>query len=78
MEQEQQQPQRELGVWFKSTKSGPNCDNSVLVRYKGGGIVETLDSKNPTGPVHVWDADEWDAFVAGAKAGEFDLPAHAR
>ncbi|MBM0237146.1 DUF397 domain-containing protein [Micromonospora sp. ATA32] len=70
--------QRPLNKWFKSTQSGPNCDNSVLVRFRGGGVVETKDSKDPNGPAHVWDAEEWDAFVAGARAGEFDMPEHAR
>lgn len=66
--------QRELGVWFKSSKSGPNCDNCVEVQFVGGGVVQTRDSKDPAGAVHTWRAGEWDAFVAGAKAGEFDRP----
>jgi hypothetical protein len=30
------------------------------------------DSKNPDGPVLVYTAAEWDAFVQGVKAGQFD------
>jgi hypothetical protein len=32
------------------------------------------DGHDPDGPVLVFDEAEWDAFVAGAKDGEFDLP----
>lgn len=56
----------------KSTRSGPNCDNCVEVADIPGGRV-LRDSKNPTGPVLAFDDAEWAAFVAGAKAGEFDL-----
>lgn len=30
------------------------------------------DSKNPDGPVLTFTRAEWEAFLAGAKAGEFD------
>jgi len=58
--------------WFKSSRSGPNCDNCVEVAFVGGGIA-VRDSKNPTGPALLFTAAEWDAFVGGAKEGEFDL-----
>ena len=58
--------------WFKSTRSGPYCDNCVEVAFVGDGIA-VRDSKNPTGPALLFTTDEWDAFVGGAKNGEFDL-----
>jgi hypothetical protein len=58
--------------WRKSTKSGPNCDNCVEVAEVGG-FYGLRDSKNPTGPVLVFDQGEWAAFTAGAKDGEFDV-----
>ena len=58
--------------WFKSSRSGPNCDNCVEVAFVDGGIA-VRDSKNPTGPALLFTTDEWDAFVGGAKDGEFDL-----
>ncbi|MEV0455601.1 DUF397 domain-containing protein [Catellatospora methionotrophica] len=58
--------------WHKSTRSGPNCDNCVEVAFVGGAIA-LRDSKNPTGPALIFTPDEWDAFVEGAKDGEFDL-----
>lgn len=59
-------------VWQKSSRSGPNCDNCVEVAFVDKAIA-VRDSKNPTGPVLIFTADEWDAFVGGAKDGEFDL-----
>jgi hypothetical protein len=34
--------------------------------------VFVRDSKDPDGPVLTFNAREWEAFIAGAKAGEFD------
>lgn len=59
-------------AWRKSSRSGPNCDNCVEVACVGGAIA-VRDSKNPTGPALVFTRDEWDAFLGGAKDGEFDL-----
>lgn len=59
-------------VWRKSTRSGPNCDNCVEVAFVGDAIA-VRDSKDPTGPVLTFTPAEWDAFVAGAKDGEFDI-----
>jgi hypothetical protein len=55
----------------KSTKSSPNCDNCVEVAFVGEAIA-VRDSKNPTGPALIFTSGEWDAFVGGAKDGEFD------
>lgn len=57
--------------WRKSSLSADqdNCievalfDNSILVR----------DSKDTTGPILTFTREEWDAFVEGAKNGEFDI-----
>ena len=59
-------------VWRKSTASGPNCDNCVEVAFVDEAIA-VRDSKSPDGPVLVFTQAEWDAFVGGAKDGEFDL-----
>jgi hypothetical protein len=59
-------------VWRKSTASGPNCDNCVEVAFVEDAIA-VRDSKNPDGPVLIFTQAEWDAFVGGAKDGEFDL-----
>jgi hypothetical protein len=59
-------------TWKKSTRSGGNGGQCVEVRTHAGNI-QVRDSKDPTGPVLVFTPAEWDAFVAGAKGGEFDL-----
>jgi hypothetical protein len=56
--------------WRKSSHSGQT--NCLEVRQASGG-VEVRDSKHPGGAVLTFTRDEWLAFVAGAKAGEFDL-----
>lgn len=37
-------------------------------------LIGMRDGHDPDGPVLVFTEAEWDAFVAGAKDGEFDLP----
>lgn len=37
-------------------------------------LIGMRDAHDPDGPVLVFDEAEWDAFVAGAKDGEFDPP----
>jgi Domain of unknown function (DUF397) len=58
--------------WQKSTRSGPNSDNCVEVAFVDGAIA-VRDSKRVDGPILLFTAAEWDAFVGGAKDGEFDL-----
>jgi hypothetical protein len=58
--------------WFKSTRSGPNSDNCVEVAFIDQAIA-VRDSKNPQGASLIFTPAEWDAFVGGAKDGEFDL-----
>jgi hypothetical protein len=58
--------------WQKSTRSGAYGDNCVEVAFIDEAIA-VRDSKDTTGPVLVFTRGEWDAFVAGAKDGEFDL-----
>ncbi len=58
--------------WRKSSRSGPYTDNCVEVAFVGDAIA-VRDSKDPRGPVLLFTAGEWDAFVDGAKEGEFDL-----
>jgi uncharacterized protein DUF397 len=58
--------------WRKSSASGPYSDNCVEVAFVDDAIA-VRDSKNPSGPVLLFTQAEWDAFVGGAKDGEFDL-----
>jgi hypothetical protein len=60
-------------AWFKSSRShgGSEC---VEAAHLDNGHVGVRDSKNPTGPALIFTPGEWDAFLAGAKDGEFDRP----
>ncbi|MER8105226.1 DUF397 domain-containing protein [Kitasatospora sp. NPDC094016] len=54
--------------WRKSSYSG-NQGNCVEVDDAHPGRVR--DSKDPDGPVLVFPADAWTAFLTGIKAGDF-------
>jgi hypothetical protein len=56
----------------KSSFSGAVNNNCVEVGFVTAEIL-TRDSKDPNGPVLHFTTDEWRAFIAGVKAGEFDL-----
>jgi hypothetical protein len=58
-------------VWRKSSQSIER-DNPVEVAFVDGAIL-LRDGKNPQGPILVFTQAEWDAFVGGAKDGEFDV-----
>jgi hypothetical protein len=59
--------------YTKSTFSGDGA--CVEVRLLDDGIVALRDSKDTSKPPHLFSRPEWIAFVAGVRAGEFDLPA---
>jgi hypothetical protein len=39
-----------------------------------GDLIGVRNGDEPEGPILVFTRAEWEAFVAGAKDGEFDLP----
>jgi len=57
-------------VWRKSSYSG-NGGNCVEVADLPGGRAAVRDSKHPDGPVLSFTRAEWEAFLAGARDGEF-------
>jgi Domain of unknown function (DUF397) len=61
-------------TWVKATASFAN-GNCVEVATLPDGMIGIRDSKNPDGPVLRFTPGEWDAFMAGALAGEFDQAA---
>jgi uncharacterized protein DUF397 len=76
-------------VWRKSTKSGPWTDACVEVDFvksthsdaysncvevgEANAVAYVRDSKDPEGLVLRFNREEWIAFIAGVKDGEFDL-----
>jgi Domain of unknown function (DUF397) len=59
--------------WFKSSASASGA--CVEVAHLPGGDVAVRDSKDRAKTPHVYTRREWEAFLAGAKNGEFDPPA---
>ena len=59
--------------WRKSSYSGTTGGNCVEVSQNLPGAVAVRDSKDPDGPKLAFGPDEWLAFTAGVKAGDFDL-----
>lgn len=59
-------------VWRTSSASEPDADNRVEVAFVDDAIA-VRDSRHPEGPILLFTQAEWDAFVGGAKDGEFDL-----
>jgi hypothetical protein len=58
-------------TWRKSTKSNPS-GSCVEVGALPDGEIAVRNSRHPSGPALVYTRAEIAAFLAGAKAGEFD------
>lgn len=58
--------------WIRSRAC--SADGCVEVAHLPGGMVALRDSKDTGKSAHLFDGEEWAAFLAGAKNGEFDLP----
>jgi hypothetical protein len=62
-------------AWRKSSFSAANgCVEAAPLQ---GGLIAVRDSKNPQGGHLVYNAHEWQAFLAGVRNGEFDYLAPA-
>lgn len=58
-------------LWFKSRRSNPS-GNCVELRELPSGEIAMRNSRHPDGPVLVYTRAEIEAFLGGAKDGEFD------
>jgi len=59
-----------LPTWQRSEFCGSQACVEVARTAPDEFLVR--DAKNPEGPVLSFDRTEWDAFVAGVRAGNFD------
>ena len=58
--------------WIKASRSAGNGGSCVEMR-RHQGMIEIRDTKaNGLGPILRFTAAEFDAFLDGARAGEFD------
>jgi hypothetical protein len=58
-------------AWRKSSRSESN--GCVEIAFLNGQIA-VRDSKDRSGPMLRFSHNEWEAFLAGVRAGEFDAP----
>ncbi|MEV0455106.1 DUF397 domain-containing protein [Catellatospora methionotrophica] len=56
--------------WRKSTHSDP--DNACVEVAEVPVGMAVRDSKDPSGPALIFITVEWNAFVSGVKAGDFE------
>jgi hypothetical protein len=59
--------------WRTSSFSGGSGSPVEVALLPDGGVA-IRDADNHEHPVHVYTAAEWEAFVKGVHAGEFDAP----
>jgi hypothetical protein len=57
-------------MWIKSSYSYA-CGNCVEVQREDNS-VSVRDGKDPSGPVLTFTLDQWQAFIAGCRASEFE------
>ncbi|MER7129289.1 DUF397 domain-containing protein [Streptosporangium saharense] len=60
-------------AWRKATKSASNQGDCLEVAPLSGGRVGIRDTEAPDQMPFVVTASVWDAFLDGAKKGEFDF-----
>jgi hypothetical protein len=64
-----------LNLWIKpSFSNGSGGNNCAEVLANEQGDVFVRNSKDVFRDTVHFNRDEWEAFLAGVKAGEFDLP----
>jgi Domain of unknown function (DUF397) len=62
-------------TWIKSRRSGPTGGNCAEVAFLPSGEIALRNSRHPEGPALIFTRSEWDAFLGGARDGEFGRPA---
>ena len=60
-------------IWRKSSYSGSSGGNCVEIARNLPGVIAVRDSNDPEGSALVFSPEEWRAFLAGARDGQFDL-----
>ncbi|MBW1596350.1 DUF397 domain-containing protein [Streptomyces sp. JJ38] len=65
-------PDLSQAEWVKSSYSGNGGGSCVewAPAYVSAGVVPVRDSKVPSGPALVFEADGWGDFVGAVKRGE--------
>ncbi|MFJ8581677.1 DUF397 domain-containing protein [Micromonospora sp. NPDC093277] len=66
-------PQLAGATWRKSTRSQTSNCVEVAPLRNGPAAVALRDSKDPSGPVLLFNRAGWLGFIAGAKNGQFAM-----
>ena len=72
IEQRKELESTRWGSFRKSSYSGSS--GCVEIAFSEGGNVLVRDSKVPVSPTLYFTRDEWVAFLAGVRCGEFEPP----
>jgi len=62
------------GASWRTSSWSQSSSDCVQAAFLPDGHVALRHSKDPDGSVLIYTPREWDAFVKGAKDGEFDAP----
>lgn len=62
------------GATWRTSSSSAASGQCVEVAQLPGPRWAVRDSKSPNGGTLIFTQAEWEAFVAGARDGEFDVP----
>jgi uncharacterized protein DUF397 len=58
--------------WRKSRRSNPSGNCVELAQLPDGTGVAVRNSRDPEGPALIYTAEEIEAFILGARDGDFD------
>lgn len=59
-------------AWRKSRRSNPSGNCVELAELPGGAGVAVRNSRDPEGPALIYTPEEIEAFILGARDGDFD------
>ena len=59
-------------TWQKSRRSSPSGNCVEMAKLPGNGGFALRNSRDPEGPVLVYTLNEINAFILGARDGDFD------
>ncbi|WP_326550072.1 DUF397 domain-containing protein [Micromonospora sp. NBC_01813] len=59
-------------AWQKSGRSNPSGNCVELARLPGGAGIALRNSRDPDGPALIYTSTEIEAFILGARDGDFD------